>query len=99
MNDIEGSTWLSAAAVLIILFLFVTYGIYEDVYHDRVCYDSVTVVGILRVDYRDATLLLSDGTQVILSQSYTQPGDAYCKDWRKERTAEPLPWYTFWLGK
>lgn len=44
----------------------------------RQCLDEVTVTEILSLDYRDATIKLSNGNTKVVNQATLKPGDKLC---------------------
>lgn len=66
--------------ILLILLILspVGYLIYDDATNPYVCVKKETVVDILSLNYRSATILLSDNSTVVVNQATLSPGDAYC---------------------
>lgn len=53
-------------------------GLVMDQHDPLVCVDEVTVKEILSVDFRDATILTTDGRQITVNQEKLKPGSPYC---------------------
>lgn len=49
--------------------------------HSTVCKNEETVLKILEVNYRSATVLLSDGSKRTVNQASFSPGDKFCTYW------------------
>jgi hypothetical protein len=52
--------------------------------HPDVCKHEETVTQILELRYRDAVVLLSDGSKRNVNQATMKPGDKFCTYWSKE---------------
>jgi len=87
--------------IILPFYLFFSFGHYDNNYREKVCYETATVVEITKVHYRSGWALLSNGE----TRGFPQPqpalvvGSEYCLVSARVRTAEPLPWHMFWLGK
>lgn len=70
-------------------FIFgVGYFMYDDAVNVRsVCYEEAIVLDILKVHYRDATILTDKG-EIILNQATVKDGDTICLKSGRERIDE-----------
>jgi hypothetical protein len=47
------------------------------------CVTSKRVASIAELRYRDAVIVLEDGSNVTVNQAVLKPGDQYCTQWTK----------------
>lgn len=69
---------------IVLLYTYLHPQPYMDDFPVRTCQESSTVKEILSLEYRDATILLTNGQTISVNQAVLKPGDSICIKWFKD---------------